>query len=237
MSSPLLLTTTEISAIFAEEIKARSGTVLDTFDDGSRLFTRSVFPWVREVRTDDRLQGGVALRATAEEIWVHPYVFRTVCSNGAIMAHSLHTEHLTGLSLQTLEEANLALRAALQACSAIDAFSTATREFRSALDTQVDLALNMLPALARMGPGLGAGTFQRILERYFEDSDRSRYGLTNAITSVARDTRDPELRWRLEELGGGVAAGKITTPPSSDSELDDETELTLADNSEAVCVA
>ena len=27
----------------------------------------------------------------------------------------------------------------------------------------------------------------------------------NAVTSVARDTRDPETRWRLEELGGGIA--------------------------------
>ena len=26
----------------------------------------------------------------------------------------------------------------------------------------------------------------------------------NAVTSVARDTRDPELRWRLEEFGGGI---------------------------------
>jgi hypothetical protein len=28
----------------------------------------------------------------------------------------------------------------------------------------------------------------------------------NAVTSVARDTRDPELRWRLEEFGGGIPA-------------------------------
>jgi hypothetical protein len=28
----------------------------------------------------------------------------------------------------------------------------------------------------------------------------------NAITSLARDTRDPERRWRLEELGGGMLA-------------------------------
>jgi hypothetical protein len=37
-----------------------------------------------------------------------------------------------------------------------------------------------------------------------------------AITSVARDSRDPDLRWELEELGGGVAAA--TSPqPSFDS--------------------
>lgn len=28
----------------------------------------------------------------------------------------------------------------------------------------------------------------------------------NAVTSVARDQDDPEVRWQLEELGGGVPA-------------------------------
>ena len=28
----------------------------------------------------------------------------------------------------------------------------------------------------------------------------------NAVTSLVRDTRDPEVRWRLEELGGGIPA-------------------------------
>jgi hypothetical protein len=29
----------------------------------------------------------------------------------------------------------------------------------------------------------------------------------NAVTSVARDTADPEVRWPLEEMGGGICAG------------------------------
>jgi hypothetical protein len=28
----------------------------------------------------------------------------------------------------------------------------------------------------------------------------------NAVTSLARDSRDPDDRWRLEELGGGIGA-------------------------------
>jgi hypothetical protein len=39
----------------------------------------------------------------------------------------------------------------------------------------------------------------------------------NAITTTARETRDPETKWRLEELGGAVAAGiePETTPTLS----------------------
>jgi hypothetical protein len=38
----------------------------------------------------------------------------------------------------------------------------------------------------------------------------------NAVTSVARDTRDPELRWRLEELGGGVPIAVRPRSPRPD---------------------
>jgi hypothetical protein len=36
----------------------------------------------------------------------------------------------------------------------------------------------------------------------------------NAVTSVARDTRDPEARWTLETIGGSMPAGLRTLPPS-----------------------
>jgi hypothetical protein len=45
-----------------------------------------------------------------------------------------------------------------------------------------------------------------IVERFTLGRDRSAFGLLNAVTSVARDTRDPETRWRLEELGGTMPA-------------------------------
>ena len=39
----------------------------------------------------------------------------------------------------------------------------------------------------------------------------------NAVTSVARDTREPELRWRLEELAGGIAAHIEPAPTGDDT--------------------
>src|SRR5438067_1615114 len=83
------LTTEEILAAFTDEIASHRGRVTDTFDDGRRLFARSVVPLIEAVRPGDQLQGGVALKATDDEVCVYPYIFRLICRNGAIMAHTI----------------------------------------------------------------------------------------------------------------------------------------------------
>src|SRR5260370_13501237 len=61
-------------------------------------------------------------------------------------------------------------------------------------------------SLARLSLRLAAQVAGTILERFSQAGDRSRFGLMNSVTSVARDTADPEVRWRLEEMGGGICA-------------------------------
>ena len=59
-----------------------------------------------------------------------------------------------------------------------------------------------------------------VLSRYGKEGDRSRFGLAQAITAVARDVRDPELKWDLEKLGGAVALGTLRrTGDESESAL------------------
>jgi hypothetical protein len=48
-----------------------------------------------------------------------------------------------------------------------------------------------------------------VLSQYQKAGDRSRFGLAQAITAVARDVQDPELKWDLEKLGGAVALGTL----------------------------
>jgi hypothetical protein len=211
------LTTAAIKALFAEEITGAGGVVSDTFDDGTRLFTRSILPRVQKVWAADQVQGGVALRAGEREAWVHPYVFRLVCRNGAIWAHALQTCHIRGDEFATAEEASGAVRAAVRACCAEEAFTAAAEEIRSARTAEVDLALNLLPFISRLPAAAGAQALRAIMERFFQEGDRSRFALMNAVTSVARDTPDPELRWRLEELGGGIAAGRTPVLQPDDS--------------------
>jgi hypothetical protein len=207
------VTVATIRAVFTEEITARQGSVPDVFDDGSRLFLRALLPLGDEVRPGDRVQGGVALRSDGREVFLHPYVFRLVCRNGAIMAQTTQTRHLADLQQRPPEEVLTSLREAIQACCVPEAFTTATRQMRSAQEMAADLGLMLLPAL----PGLPTAAKGQLLEQIFSNftsaGDSSLFGLINAVTATARDTRDPQLRWDLEELGGGIAA--LRTPRAS----------------------
>src|SRR5262249_5901033 len=169
-----------------------------------------------EVRPGDRVQGGVAIKACEGQVWVHPYVFRQVCRNGAIAAHAVQTRHLADLGSLPAGEADEAVRQAVQECCAPEAFVTATGEIRAAVGSEIDAVLTMLPFLARLNRPGQSPVMQEIMGRFLRESDRSRFGLMNAVTSVARDTRDPELRWRLEEFGGGIAALWVPDVPSDD---------------------
>ena len=60
----------------------------------------------------------------------------------------------------------------------------------------------------------------QILDSFFGEGEQSRFGLMNAVTSVARDRSDPEKRWRLEELGGGIAAMIVPVPPVDSSAVE-----------------
>jgi hypothetical protein len=46
----------------------------------------------------------------------------------------------------------------------------------------------------------------------FAHEDATLFGVMNAITAVARETRDPEMKWRLEQYGGGIPALARQTP-------------------------
>jgi hypothetical protein len=208
------LTTAQILTVFGEEVAARDGRVTDTFHDGQRLFTRSVLPHVEHVRPGDRVQGGVALKAIDERVWLYPYLFRLVCRNGAIVAETLEARSLDDLHEQEPETALQAVRDGIEACCAPEVFLGTVRKMRAACEVQADLALNLLPMLSRISPGGHAELLTRIMDQFFRAGDSSQFGLGNAVTAIARDTRDPELRWNLEDFGGGIAAGIVPRQPA-----------------------
>jgi hypothetical protein len=213
-----LPTTSELRAAFEEEVAALGGAVADAFDDGARLYLRAVLPLDAEVRRGDRVRGGVALRVAGEgapEVLVHPYTFRQVCSNGAIHSQALATRRVERVPradvvapAYDVAVALAGLRDAVQACAAREAFAGGVAEMRGAAEADADYVLMILPVLARMAGDEARHVLPHVLRRFERapDPDRSAFGLMNAVTSVARDTRDPETRWRLEELGGAIAA-------------------------------
>ena len=210
------LTTAEVLAVFTEEVVARQGRVTDTFDDGQRLFTRSIVPLVAEVRPGDKLQGGVALKATEEGVCLYPYIFRLVCKNGAIAAQTLEVRALESLHFQEPEAALESIREGVGACCAEEVFSnTVQRTSRTASTDKADFALNLLPYLSQLAAVKNVNLVPLILAEFFRERDPSQFGLANAVTAVARDTSDPDLRWNLEELGGAIAIGSAPQRPAS----------------------
>lgn len=206
MSQEFGLTTREIRDVCDEEISAAGGTLSDTFDDGSRLFLRSTLPPAREVAPRDRMQGGVALLANEQEIRVHPYLYRQVCRNGAIVAQAIQTRQidLEVFPVPSSAEVIAELREAIRECCSPEAFSRGVDAMRTAKEREADIALQLLPMLSQLPAEYRTRLFAEIMQHFTSSGDRSVFGLVNAVTRTARGISDPEIRWRLEELGGGI---------------------------------
>jgi hypothetical protein len=206
-------TTREISDVFARHVEAHGGTILDTFDDGERLFLRATLPMQAEVRRGDAIKHGIAIRAGGPELVVHPFTFRQVCTNGAVMARAHQSSQLEriahdGVVVPGYEVAvTLAqLSDALSAAAAPEAFAQAMTELRASLNSSATFMSQFLPLIHRFGRDAGRRFYERVLSNFEDENDRSTFALMNAITAVARDERDPEIRWMLEVIGGSLPA-------------------------------
>ena len=143
------LTTARVLAVFAEEVRARRGEVTQTFDDGKRLFSRAVLLPVAEVGPGDQVRGGVAIKATGDGVWLYPYTFRRICSNGAIAVRRLEERPIADPHLQQPELVLEAIRSTVEACSKTEVFTGAVGEMRRGREaTAIDLLLLILPLLS-----------------------------------------------------------------------------------------
>src|SRR5262245_56388533 len=127
------LTMATILSSFTEQIESHGGRVTESIEDEGCLFVRSLLPYVANARPHDRFEGGVGLRANEGDVWLHPYLFRQVCRNGAIMAQSFHSVHLENLLLQPPEIAILQLREAVDECSSEQVFVQSIHQVRSSI--------------------------------------------------------------------------------------------------------
>ena len=221
----LLPATQDISATVVEELAFMGGTVSDRFDDGRRLFLRAILPLRDEVRPRDVVEGGIAVRAAGQKIEVCPYVFRQVCRNGAIMPQVAETRRIRRVDFaapsEAIEAVNDHVREAVRACSAAEVFAHAAGQLKSAAITEVPHDVSELLMLFSFRRTIPADLQEEIVRTFLHAGDRSAYGLMNAVTSIARDQQNPQIRWRLEELGGAVPAMSFpeVCPDDSAAEL------------------
>jgi hypothetical protein len=210
MNAMYLPAAPEILEAFEHEARDLGGTVRDVYAEGDLLYARAVLGDAIDVRPGDPIHGGVAVRTHDTEILVHPYTYRVVCTNGAIAAFAAGSRVVervevaapTSVVDAVLEE----LRDAVRASAEPSALRMSVGAMRSAADRAADILLQLMPVLPHMPPGVRASVLRTIVRRFEAEGDRTVLGLVNAVTSVARDTSDPEMRWRLEQLGGRMLA-------------------------------
>jgi hypothetical protein len=203
----------EIRGAVTDEITALGGSTSDLVSDNECLFMRVVLPASAEVRVGDAVQAGVAVRAVPTQIDVYPYTLREVCTNGAIVANALdgrRIERIEAVDLgATSYEATVilaALRAAVRECASPGTFDAATRDMEAMTNVDGSHGLQMLHVLARLHREDVSEYLPLIFGRFATSEDRSAFGVMNAVTSIARDTADPVVRWSLEQIGGSMPA-------------------------------
>jgi len=209
-----LPTSQDLLEAFREEIATAGGTVSDALDDGQRLIARAVLLTSSEIRMGDQVNAGVAIRAMSNEIVVHPYTLRRVCTNGAIRVEALESQHFERIQAETTWSLNYeasamltSVREAIRACAGPDAFATGVSDMRRAAAVDGEMAIQLLVQSKYFAGGAArVASYMDIVHRYRAGDDRSAFGLMNAVTSLARETHDPEARWSLEQLGGSVPA-------------------------------
>jgi len=215
------LTTDQVLEVFTEELTTRGGRVIDTFNDGRRLFCRSTLPLSDEASPGDDIHGGIALKFTDEQICVYPYTFRQVCRNGAI-----HAESIGSLVIESAHQLApcfvlQSIREGIEACSAPEIFSDTMNRMRDTVHHELDTVLNLMPLLSSVAGQSVKHLLADILNNLFEQKEQTQFSLANAITAAARDTKDPQTRWNLEELGGAVLIAAAPKLPQDSAYAED----------------
>jgi hypothetical protein len=228
-------TTREIHRCFSQATRELGGQTMDGFDHGEALWVRCVLPLSREVRRSDGVQGGVALRATASAVMVHPFLLRQVCTNGAVRTHAFETRVIPRLQLVPAVAASHAYDvtatldecvAAIQRCASPAAFEDGVDEMRASLDIEAELVIDrlglhaLLSSLGRTGVPEMVG---RVLARQLRlaalagGRERTAFAFGNALTAAGRDAPNPRVRWALEEYGAAVFGASVLdqAPPAA----------------------
>jgi hypothetical protein len=97
------------------------------------------------------------------------------------------------------------LREAIRSCVSGRGWSSSVENLRAMTEVEAGVAMSMLMHLVH-APGLPHSVLVTVLQRFSSTADMSAFGLVNAVTSVARDSEDPQMRWELESVGGKLVA-------------------------------
>jgi hypothetical protein len=150
-------------------------------------------------------------------VYVHPYLFRDVCRNGAIAAWATQNtcvQRLEGDVAADAEQTVLAdLAVAIEVCADQEHLLESVDRMRAASGASLNDPRNLLLTMLTQTQETKLDRYIALISEQIEREDEpTHYAFMNAITAVARDVQDPDDKWRLEELGGGVLAAVEPKP-------------------------
>ena len=125
--------------------------------------------------------------------------------------HVMNTEHVSPIEME------IDLRESLHMCIQEQDFGGYAEKMKRARGLFPDPRLTLMPHLSRLPADQASEILEVIHKRFTAGADESRYGLINAVTSLARDTRNPELRWSLESIGGELMVTSTPAPSGAGS--------------------
>lgn len=188
----------ELRAVIGDRMRANQAKESDWLEDPNRFFLRATRHIRVEVLPEDTMSPGLAARRHGGVVELWPYVFREICTNGAIMARCG-----SGRQIDLADpDARDLVAATADRCLSEQAWATCRASIAGTANQHLDLAMALVPLMRRMGnydssflmdvvQGLGQG--------------RRLFDIMQAVTASAHRTTDPEEKWRREEEGGSLA--------------------------------
>ncbi len=167
-----------------------------------------------EITRGDIIYGGLIIRNSevgASAFRVETFILRKICSNGLIGEHSLKKVHLGKQTLEigeidwsdeTRELEDKALWAKARDIIRLtfdnSIFSSWVKKMRESTEITIEKPTKAVNNVARLA-SLSEEQREDLLA-YF--SEHTKYGLVNAVTSLAKETKNADEQIRLEGFGG-----------------------------------
>ncbi len=167
-----------------------------------------------EITRGDMIYGGLIIRNSevgASAFRVETFILRKICSNGLIGEHSLKKVHLGHQTMEigeidwsdetrALEDKALWAKARDIIRLTFDSsiFSSWVKKMRESTEIAIEKPIKAINNVARLA-SLSEEQRDDLLA-YF--SEHTKYGLINAVTSLARETKNADEQIRLEGFGG-----------------------------------
>jgi hypothetical protein len=187
-------------------VEALGGGEPEAAEVNGRMLARAVLPKQFEVREGDVVHRGVAVKAERQSACVAP-LFWPNCRNGAILAHPTWEQRFDMNAIWSRAEALRGFAAVVRGVGRSKAFAAAARALRRTTKTSVNQPF--LPLLMRpcQRDNAFSGYMTKVWTMFYGSDDQTEYFAINAVSSVARDIIEPELKWEFE-----VAAGEMILP-------------------------